>query len=174
MEETREVAESRAPGAIALASAVAERVEIRAVRLIRSACSQSPRAAHVKQFKAELNRCSHHRLDERKNTIAVIAGFSLTGRDASQPPVAEPDLDVSADFLLLYTASSLAGLAQPNFEKFAELNGTYNAWPYWREFLQSTMSRMGISPFVLPVFRIAGSHAARSATPGDHTSPPPE
>jgi hypothetical protein len=37
---------------------------------------------------------------------------------------------------------------------FAGLNGVFNAWPYFREFLQSATTRMGIPQFVLPVFRV--------------------
>ncbi len=44
---------------------------------------------------------------------------------------------------------------------FASLNGVFNAWPYFREFLQSATTRMGLPQFVLPVFRIRKADLAR-------------
>lgn len=154
MVNAREVDRVEGASPITLAAAVADRVEIRDVRLIRCACHQSPQAAHIGKLTANLHRKSDVQIDESKNTIAVIAHFEFLGRDAAQPADGDPDFRVSADFLVLYTAKSLSGLGKPNFEKFGELNGTYNAWPYWREFLHNTMSRMELKPFLLPVFRI--------------------
>ena len=154
MGKARKAEGSRDASPIALAAAVADRVEIRDVRLIRCACHQSPQAVHIRKFNAKLHRHSRVQIDESKNTIAVIAHFEFTCQDTEHPADGDPDFHVSADFLVLYTAKSLSGLTKLNFEKFGELNGTYNAWPYWREFLHNTMSRMALKPFLLPVFRI--------------------
>ncbi|MBU0618484.1 MAG: hypothetical protein KKI02_12270 [Planctomycetes bacterium] len=156
MQESRKAEGFRDASPIALAAAVADRVEIRDVRLIRCTCHQSPKAAQINQFDAKLHRQTNVQIEKSKNTIAVIAHFEFSGRAAAQPADADPDFHLSADFLILYTAKSLSGLTKLNFEKFGELNGTYNAWPYWREFLHNTMSRMQLKPFVLPVFRITG------------------
>jgi hypothetical protein len=157
MENAREAEALRDASPIALAAAVADRVEIRDVRLIRCACHQSPQAVHIRKLNAKLHRQSRVQVDESKNTIAVIAHFEFMCRDAEQPADGDSDFGVSADFLVLYEAKSLSGLSAPNFQQFAELNGTYNAWPYWREFLHNTMSRMELKPFLLPVFRIIGA-----------------
>jgi len=39
---------------------------------------------------------------------------------------------------------------------FARTNGIYNAWPYWREFVQNMIARMNLPPLVIPVFRLFG------------------
>jgi preprotein translocase subunit SecB len=31
------------------------------------------------------------------------------------------------------------------------MNGIYNIWPYWREYVQTTTSRLGLPPLTLPV-----------------------
>ena len=39
-------------------------------------------------------------------------------------------------------------------ELFAQANGTFNLWPYWREFVQSTSTRMGLPALTVPSYRI--------------------
>lgn len=174
MEESHKTEAPVDASPIALAAAVADRVEIRDVRLIRSTCHQSPKAAQASKLDATLNRQTDVQIDESKNAIAVIAHFEFSARAVARPDDAEPDLQLSADFLVLYTAKSLSGLTKLNFQKFGELNGTYNAWPYWRELLQNTMTRMQLKPFVLPVFRITGTaeEPNRRAEAGGKPVPP--
>jgi len=62
-------------------------------------------------------------------------------------------LRIVAVFLLQYRLSSFEGLTKANFNAFGEMNGLYNAWPYWREFVQATTVRMGLPPFTIPVYR---------------------
>lgn len=37
---------------------------------------------------------------------------------------------------------------------FAKVNGVFNAWPYFREAVQSATLRMGLPPVILPVYRV--------------------
>ena len=62
-------------------------------------------------------------------------------------------LRIEAQFVLRYRVPSLEGLKKTNIDAFGELNGLYNAWPYWREFVQSTTVRMGLPPLTVPVYR---------------------
>ena len=41
-------------------------------------------------------------------------------------------------------------------EAFANTDAVYHAWPYWREFVQSSMARMGLPPIMIPLFRPGG------------------
>lgn len=51
-------------------------------------------------------------------------------------------------------------------DEFAKLNGVFNAWPYWREFVQNTLVRMGLPPLALPLYRVATqSNAQAEAKP---------
>ena len=49
------------------------------------------------------------------------------------------------------------------FAEFERVNLPLNTWPYFREFLQSTLTRAGWPPFVLPAFKVAPTAAARVA-----------
>lgn len=76
----------------------------------------------------------------------------VTGLDPEDEE--EPDVGVSAIYALDYTLSGGVSFDDVTLEHFCVFNGTFNAWPYWREFVQSTTQRLGLTPFVMPVMRI--------------------
>lgn len=41
-----------------------------------------------------------------------------------------------------------------DLNKFAQINGIFNVWPYWREYIQSVFERMNLPSIVLPVYRL--------------------
>ena len=46
------------------------------------------------------------------------------------------------------------------FDAFANVNGVFNVWPYFREIVQATSARMSIPPIVLPVYRVQRTQSA--------------
>lgn len=133
---------------------VSDRVQIRDVRLMNCNCEQKPAAAIGKK-NYDITTSTDVQLDENKGIIVVIARFHL---EASIEEISrEPVLTLIASFVLTYHIASFDGLTPEGFEQFANLNGVYNAWPYWREFVQNTVVRMGLPPLTIPVFRIVES-----------------
>lgn len=51
-------------------------------------------------------------------------------------------IEIKADFVALYRASE--PLTEREEVVFHQQNAIFNVWPYWREFVQSTGSRMGV------------------------------
>jgi len=70
-------------------------------------------------------------------------------------------VDVQAAFALRYALTQDTPREQVHVEAFARVNGLFNAWPYWREFLQSTLTRFDIPPFPLPL--LPATRAAKLA-----------
>ncbi len=71
----------------------------------------------------------------------------------------EPDnqtvqFSIEATFALTYSVAEMAEATDIQFQAFGVSTGIYNCWPYWREFLQSISTRLGIPPVMLPPFRI--------------------
>lgn len=62
---------------------------------------------------------------------------------------------VHCTFELKYALPEGFSASSDELAAFAETNGVFNAWPYFREFLQSSMARMGLPPLYLPLFRVA-------------------
>jgi hypothetical protein len=63
---------------------------------------------------------------------------------------------VEGTFLLVYRIAHPENLGKENFEAFGRLNGLFNAWPYWREFVQSATNRMGVPPITVPALKVIG------------------
>jgi hypothetical protein len=77
------------------------------------------------------------------------------------PPFREndpPAVDIEADFDLAYEVKDREGLEASDFDHFAVANGTHNAWPYWRELVQSVSQRMGLAPLVVGPFKVPSPH----------------
>ncbi len=95
-------------------------------------------------------------VNKEKKLVGVYIRFKLNafGEKVEQKK-ANSFLNVEATFSLLYSINSLEDLDDTALNSFAEVNGTYNAWPYWREFVQNITSRMELPTLTVPVFRIA-------------------
>jgi preprotein translocase subunit SecB len=135
-----------------LGLAVSARVQIRGVLLInsrvrRGSDSRFSDAALTVELKHNVRHVE--RIDDGFSTTI---SFELATHGDTEVED-EPALLIQADFVLSYSVPSLDGLDQNNLVAFAAINGAYNAWPYWREYVQSMSLRMGLPPIVLPVFR---------------------
>ncbi len=135
-----------------LAILVSERVQIQTVVLVETR-AESRLGAHLsRRIRVEarflLSRC---RASENPATIMLKLSFSLRSlRDGEIE--ADPTLFIEAIFSLGYSLTSLEGLEDRHLDAFAHINGIFNAWPYWREYVQSMSTRMAF-PIIAPVFR---------------------
>jgi hypothetical protein len=60
-------------------------------------------------------------------------------------------IDTEFAYLLSYAVVGEGPIAETDLKVFAQANGAYHSWPFVRELLHTTTSRMGYPPFVLPV-----------------------
>ncbi|MBI2458591.1 MAG: hypothetical protein HYW08_08820 [candidate division NC10 bacterium] len=64
-------------------------------------------------------------------------------------------MNLSAVLELSYRLSKEIELTPQQLRAFGKVNALYNAWPYWREIVQTTVARMGLPRLIVPVFRVA-------------------
>jgi hypothetical protein len=142
---------------ISLASAVkvADRVNLQSVKLLACNCKQNPKCPSGRRD-IDIAWTSRFEVDKKKNLIGVLIRFVLNafGEEVERKRK-NSLLNIEATFSLLYSINSVEDLDDVALRSFAKLNGTYNAWPYWREFVQSITSRMELPTLTVPVFRIA-------------------
>lgn len=62
-------------------------------------------------------------------------------------------LTLEAQFGLRYSCKDGSQIGLKELECFAQVNGPYNAWPYWRELVQSACGRAGLAGITVPVYR---------------------
>lgn len=101
--------------------------------------------------------------DETPGRLFVDLTFKMKVRP--DPEEDEPELaSIACTFALTYQLNrGMPDDARDLLPAFAETNSVLHAWPYLREFVQSTTWRMGLPPLSLPLFQIGG--------PRERTSP---
>lgn len=145
--------EAQKPDPLALASMVALRVEIKGVQLVET-LAKHPLGSIPSDV--SVSHSAQTTLSGDASEILVVARFQLVSAQKSeegQPPHAEPALLINATFALAYALKSAEGIQKQNLDAFGELNGIYNCWPYWREYVQQMTGRFGLPTLTLPVFQ---------------------
>lgn len=135
--------------------ALVSAVEIEGVRLVEANAKTEIRSA------ADIEAASFHveqsaRVKERQKdgTFFVLATISAQVIPEDKDKKDEAVIAIRAGFELQYKLPKNQVVSSRDLKTFAETNGIYNVWPYWREFVQSTFARMGLPPVTLPLFRV--------------------
>ena len=127
-------------------------VEIEGVRLVEANVETKVRSpADTGAVDLLVNRTAEIGERQDNGTFFVVAkiGAQLVSEEAKE----EPLVSIETSFELQYCLPEGLRVEPQTLTTFAETNGIYNAWPYWREFVQSMFARMGLPPVVLPLLR---------------------
>lgn len=114
-----------------------------------------------------------HVLDATR--LQVCPTFSLLAIPGATPED-EKDSDedwvvkIEATYVVEYHVEGLERFSEAALIEFAQLNGVFNVWPYWRELVQSTLGRMNLPGLLVPIFKaneetqkVTGRHARLAA-----------
>jgi len=138
-----------------LAEPVSARVQLKNIILAETVARRTPAQVGA-QSRLNLNVNVKTKPNRKDRLIQVLPHFTLTATHRDEAD--EELLRIEAWFVLQYEVDSFEGLGKRNIDAFGELNGLYNVWPYWREYVQSTTVRMGLPALTIPVFRpLAGT-----------------
>jgi hypothetical protein len=154
---------------LARVASISREVELRSVSCREF---QARRQFELAEGPNELNWSGTHDVsghrDIESSEIVVVAKFQARAHAADQLESGAPAAEVSATIALRYVLNpdTLNGLDVNAVQEFAETNGVYNAWPYWRELLQHSAGRIGMQGVVAPVFRLV----AQPNAPAGHSS----
>lgn len=127
------------------------RIQIEEVALLDASVKRSIRGADGAEVRIRLNRRASliERTDDGRFSVRAEIDFGVMANEADQDAVS-----ITAAFELTYKHPSDLDVADDVLQEFAEVNAVFNAWPYWREFVQSTMGRMNLPVITIPVFRL--------------------
>lgn len=134
-------------------------VQIEYVRVVEAHLRTSIKSPHDVGHEIE-GKIGHaeHIVQSLKNgvfsiRIDFVFGVHSKGeqaKDNSSAPVA-----VNVSFELSYRVPESMSVSDEELMEFARVNGVFNAWPYFREFVHAALSRMGLPPVIIPVFRLS-------------------
>lgn len=146
-------AQTSATDGMSLAAKVAAAANIADVRLIKSATSLEE--IDFNEATAARTVIGHgYTRDPARDAVVVFCALRYECANESAESKANPPLVVDATFALTYLVTGLAAFTDDELEAFSKLNGMFNAWPFWREFLASSISRMNAPPVTAPTFRV--------------------
>lgn len=73
-------------------------------------------------------------------------------KSADEQPEDEEHLSIEVSFSALYLLTE--ELSDECLTEFGKHNVPYHVWPYWREYAQSTLTRMGVNPIHIPFYQV--------------------
>jgi hypothetical protein len=98
---------------------------------------------------------------------SVDLGFRLSALPGEGADIPDELLDektgrvviayVRAAYMVTYAIESGDTLAATDIEEFCRVNAIHTAWPFWREFITSSLSRGGLEAVPVPMFNVYGS-----------------
>jgi hypothetical protein len=135
---------------MAVTAKVAERVELLLVWLVESTVKRTPGPTEGLDYTT--NTEAKVEMSRKPDRLFLLEKFILKALPRKKK---EATVSIEATFLLTYQVEGSDPLDPAHAEAFARVNGIYNAWPYWREYVQSVTSRMGFPGLTLPVFRLS-------------------
>lgn len=146
-------------------SAVIAGVELKDVRLVDSSARTRVREARTvpnAQLVTKHATSVIARFDDGFTVGAMAEARIISpGEEATD----NPPVRIGVTFALHYALPDAARFSDAVLEEFARVNGAFNAWPYWREYVQTTAARMNLPPVVMPVFRVIHTRAASAEQP---------
>lgn len=127
-------------------------VEIEGVRLVEATAETKVRSpADTGAVDLLVNRTAE--ISERQDSKTFFVMAKMRAQLVPEQAKEEPLVSIETSFELQYRLPEGFRADPDTLTTFAQTNGIYNAWPYWREFVQSTFARMGLPPVVLPLLR---------------------
>lgn len=133
---------------------VAGQIDIVDVCLLTSNCQRPVNPGNLTK-RASAGHRAEVQYDKSARSIRVIVQFRFEAFESVTDASDKTGLLIEASYGLSYVLKTDKNITLEKARAFGEVNGIYNAWPFWREFVYTTLARMGLPPITLPVFRIA-------------------
>ena len=86
-------------------------------------------------------------LESPPDTLRIEITFKMTGTTPENPPSVSVECAYAVDYTIIRPGFAPT---TDQVKAFKDGNAIFNVWPYFREYLQSSLSKMGLPPLVAP------------------------
>jgi len=154
-------------------SQIISAIQIQDVRLVESRCHTSVRrSALPENIRVTMGHQVEWTMDpDTDSQLCVKVSFELGIMSEEED---EQLAEVRGVFELVYVVPKPEAFAREEFEGFSEVNGVFNAWPYWREQVHSSMARMSLPPITVPLHRVLQQAKTDDDVPDEAETPTEE
>ena len=90
-------------------------------------------------------------LSEQEDSFQAKVSFCLIVR-----PIEEEKKElvrVDSEYILIYELVATKKPSTDDIKVFCEMNAVYNAWPFWREFVQNMANKMDLPVPIIPLLK---------------------
>ena len=134
-------------------------IQIEGVRLCEGSCRSFVRPSDSEED-LKVKVAYSTAVTRQDNSLLVKADFNLKGHtDTDEERLL---VEMRCVFELSYQLSSDKDFSTEELDEFGRVNAVFNAWPYWREYVQTSLARMSMPIVTVPVFRVLPRPAAKS------------
>jgi hypothetical protein len=106
------------------------------------------------------------RIEAPSDVIRLECLFQLTGREStdaeSQAAKPEAAIMVNCVYAVEYSVDASFDATPAHVDAFKDGNAIFNCWPYFREYLQSSLVRMNLPVFTAPFLRLQAKQGKKS------------
>lgn len=162
------------------AAMIARFVEIQDVSMISVKADLLEPSARVmlgEEWHFVQDRSAEYHFDEDKKLLCILLTLDATlvsGNSGEERPL----VHCSGKYVLLYSFNVVGGPPADEkdayFKAFSNINAVFNAWPFFRELVHSTLGRMGMQPIALPVYRVTPTPSAQPVAETKQIPPAPD
>jgi hypothetical protein len=96
-------------------------------------------------------KCAAQLRDERH--LAITLGLEFEGRaitERDEQPGERKVVRIASTYLVVYELDPGPAPKSADLDAFAVVNGQFNVWPYWRQYVQECLARVSLPAFMLP------------------------
>lgn len=130
---------------------VVPKAELENILLLTCTAMRALDALSYEHVKADISSSSEL-LDNNDQSFSAKVSFEFKGCPVEDDK--NEIINIKAEFLLKYKLRGKEGVSIDDLKAFCSMNPLYNAWPYWREFVQSMSNRMDTPVFTVPLLKI--------------------
>ena len=142
-------------------------VQIEDVRLREGFCRSGVRPSEIAETiraRTSLNAAVVKEPGDGESLL-IEATFSLEVRSDNEEEALQAE--VRGTFELAYKIPEDESFSPAELKAFADFNAVFNAWPYWRELVQTSLARMSLPGLTVPVFRVTPRDNSDDSEPDD-------
>ena len=129
-------------------------IEIESVRLCEAHCRSAVHPSEIGDAIIVKTSCETAVVKEpgEDGSLRIEVAFAMEVRSASDEEKLQAE--IRGTFGLSYKVPDDEGFSIEELDAFGQGNAVFNAWPYWRELVQTSLARMSMPLLTVPVFRL--------------------
>ena len=129
-------------------------IEIESVRLCKAHCRSAVHPSETADVINVKTSCEVAVVKEpgEDGSLRIETTFAMEVHSASDEEKLQAE--IGSTFELSYKIPDDESFSSEELDAFGQVNAVFNAWPYWRELVQTSLVRMSMPLLTVPVFRL--------------------